>query len=337
MSSSYRILNSKETEENSFDKEINLSSNMRYLRPIKIKSNLKYKSAQNQTSEINTKSTFSLNQDEFAKRNNLIKYLNNIFLKDNKYDKDFQLKSRNKNISIINYPTTNTNEAFNSIKDNNSDFLTINNLSISSKKYYKNPNYIKLNSLFSLPYIPYKINPLLYNNSEKIIDTSSNFNLLTEVNNNPKNNSIKNQKLSLINLDNNSLRSKSFDLKDNGKIQEKKNKKMCSSIYNFMKFKFYEDVDEKLEKKLRDESFIDKGLKEKIIDMEKIGVFWKNVFDYCNPKIYSEKYRYINKDRKNSYDSFENFNKDKVPNQKLYTNIVRSQIVHYKNKYNSKF
>ena len=111
---------------------------------------------------------------------------------------------------------------------------------------------------------------------------------------------------------------------------------MYSSIYNFMKFKFYEDVDEKLEKKLRDDLFIDKDIKDKIIDMEKIGVFWKNVFDYCNPKIYSEKFRYKNKYRKNSFiseDSIEIINKDKMPNQKLYTNIVRSQIVHYKNKY----
>lgn len=70
--------------------------------------------------------------------------------------------------------------------------------------------------------------------------------------------------------------------------------------------------------------------------MEKIGIFWKSVFDYCNPKIYSERYRYINKDRKNSFnieDSIENINKDKMSNKKLYTNYIRSQIVHYKNKY----
>ena len=155
--------------------------------------------------------------------------------------------------------------------------------------------------------------------------------------NNQKNNSIKNQKLSLIKLDNNSLRSKSCDIKDNDDIDEMKNNKMYGSIYNFMKFKFYEDVNEKFEKKLRDDFFIDKDLKDKIISMEKIGVFWKNVFDYCNPKIYSEKFKYINKDRKttsfNLEDSSENVNKDKLPNQKLYTNIVRSQILHYKNKY----
>lgn len=341
MSSSFGIQNSNEVEENYSDKEMNLSSNIKYLRPIKIKSNIKYKSSQNQTSEINTKSSFSLKQDDLTKGTRLLKYLNNIFKKGNSHDtKDFQLKSRNKKISMINYPTTNINETVSSIKDSNNNYFTINTISMSpksTKKYYKNPNYIKLNSLFSLPYIPHRINPLSYNNSEKIIDTSNNFNLLTEVNsNNHKNNSIKNQKLSLIKLNNNSLRSKSTDIKDNEKTDEAKNNKMYSSIYNFMKFKFYEDVDEKLEKKLRDDLFIDKDIKDKIIDMEKIGVFWKNVFDYCNPKIYSEKFRYINKDRKNSFiseDSIENINKDKMPNQKLYTNIVRSQIVHYKNKY----
>ena len=173
-------------EENSLDKDINMSSNIKYLRPIKIKSSMKYKSSQNQTSEINTKSTFSLRQDELTKNNRLLKYLNNIFIKGNKNDnKDFPLKSRNKKISMINYLTTNTNQTLSPIKDNNKNFFTINSISMSpksAKKYYKNPNYIRLNSLFSLPSIPHKINPLLYNNSEKIIDTSSNFNLLTEVN-----------------------------------------------------------------------------------------------------------------------------------------------------------
>ena len=341
MSSSFNIQNSNEVEEISSDKEMYISPNIKYLRPIKIKSSIKYKSSQIQTSEKNTKSTFSLKPNEVPQRNRLLKYLNNIFTKgNNNKSKDFSQKSRNKKISMIHYPTTNENETISSIKDSNKNFFTINNLLMSSKstkKYYKNPNYIRLNSLFSLPYVPNKINPLSNNNSEKIIDISSNFTLLTEVNiNNQKNKTIKNQKLSLIKLNNNSLRSKSTDFKDNEKSDEMKNDKMYNSIYNFMKFKFYEDVDEKMEKKLRDDLFIDKDIKDKIINMEKIGVFWKNVFDYCNPKIYSEKFRYLNKDRKNTFnneDSFENINKDKIPNKKLYTNILRSQIVHYKNKY----
>jgi hypothetical protein len=337
MSSSFRIPNINEVEENYSDKEMNLSSNIKYLKPIKIKNNIKFKSSQNQTSEINTKSSFSLKQDEHTKGNRLLKYLNNIFKKGNEI-KDFPLKSRNKNISLINYTSTNTNETVSSIKDSNKYFFTINSICMSPKsmkKYYKNPNYIRLNSLFNLPYIYNKNNPLSYNNSEKNIDTPSNFNLLTEVNINNKN-STKNKRLSLIKLNNNLLRCKSTDIKDNEKTEEMKNNKMYNSIYNFMKFKFYEDVDEKMEKKLRDDLFLDKGLKNKIRDMEKIGVFWKNVFDYCNPKIYSEKFRYINKERKNSFDiedSIGNINKNKMPNQKLYTNIVRSQIVHYKNKY----
>ena len=341
MSLSFRIQNSNEVEENYSDKEMDLSSNIKYLRPIKIKSSVKYKSSQNQTSEINTKSSFSLNKDKHTKKNRLLKYLNNIFKKDNNHGtKDFPLKSRNQKISMIYFPTTNTNETVSSIKESNKNFFTINSISMSpksTKKYYKNPNYISLNSLFNLPYIPNKKNPLSYNNSEKNIDTSSNFNLLTEVNiHNQKKNSIKNQKLSLIKLNNNILRSKSTEIKDNEKADKMKNNKKYNSIYNFMKFKFYEDVDEKLEKKLRDDLFIDKDLKEKIINMEKIGIFWKSVFDYCNPKIYSERYRYINKDRKNSLnieDSIENINKDKMSNKKLYTNYIRSQIVHYKNKY----
>ena len=102
MSLSFRIQNSNEVEENYSDKEMDLSSNIKYLRPIKIKSSVKYKSSQNQTSEINTKSSFSLNKDKHTKKNRLLKYLNNIFKKDNNHGtKDFPLKSRNQKISII--------------------------------------------------------------------------------------------------------------------------------------------------------------------------------------------------------------------------------------------
>jgi hypothetical protein len=209
MSSSFNIPNSNEIEEISSDKEMYFSPNIKYLRPIKIKSSIKYKSSQIQTSEKNTKSSFSLKLDEVPQRNKLLKYLNN-----NK-SKDFSQKSRNKKISMIHYPTTTENDTMSSIKDSNKNFFTINNLLMSSKstkKYYKNPNYIRLNSLFSLPYVPNKINPLSYNNSEKTIDISSNFTLLTEVNiNNQKNNSIKNQKLSLIsNLVSNNVLLKGF-------------------------------------------------------------------------------------------------------------------------------
>ena len=83
---------------------------------------------------------------------------------------------------------------------------------------------------------------------------------------------------------------------------------------------------------------MDIGTRDKIISMREVGIFWKNVCDYCNPLLYAEKFKNVNKKLKKSHSQSENLNKNinnknsKRLNQKLYNNIIRSQIIHNKNK-----
>ena len=91
--------------------------------------------------------------------------------------------------------------------------------------------YIKLNSLFTLPPITKKSNP--NNNSHKII-IASNYNLITENNQNrARLNSLDNKKMPLAQIGNNFRQ-----------IKNKQNKEDTrhNNIHSFMKLKYYEDV-----------------------------------------------------------------------------------------------
>ena len=122
-------------------------------------------------------------------------------------------------------------------------------------------------------------------------------------------------------------------------IENDKNNKY-DNINSFMKLKYYEDVNEKFEKKLRDDSFIDRGVKDKIIKMGKVGIFWRNVFEYCIPHLLEEKLKKMKKIKKNSNrynqdgDILHNSN-TKFNKKFLYTNMFNIQKIHNKNKINS--
>lgn len=295
-------------------REIYLSSNKKNIIPIKIKR--LHISSHSQT--IDTKNqTSQLLKDEDKIRTNKLFNLEII----DKNNENFS-KSRNINNLMSNYTSFSNSINLNKIK-------IYDTFSLKHKKYYNNPNYIKLNSLFKLPSLP-KRN--ITNNSLKTINISRNIKYLNEIKSiNNKNKSINIHKTSKIKL--NKIKNKSTIKND--KEKDTKNNKY-NNLSNFMKYKYYEDVNEKLEKKLRDDLFINRGIKDKIIRLGKVGVFWKNVFDYCNPIIYEEKCKIIKK-QKRSFNKDEYIdkiiNKKKI-NQKLYTNLLCSQLIHYKNKYN---
>ena len=97
--------------------------------------------------------------------------------------------------------------------------------------------------------------------------------------------------------------------------------KDVAKLENYMKDKFYEDIEKKMNIKLMDRNFChDKSMKDKIIKLNKIGLFWGSVFEYCNPLITVEKYRCI---------------KDQL---KKYRNIDMDDpyVENYKNKLNNK-
>jgi len=192
--------------------------------------------------------------------------------------------------------------------------MFINNSQVNKKKYNKN-DYIQLNSLFISPSIEKKMNR--YNSIKTIYSKN---NILTDFNLNVLLH--QKSKKNLFNYKTSLLRNK--DTK-------------YDNLYSFMKFKYYEDVNEKLEKKLRDDSFIDRGVKDKIIKMGKVGIFWKNVFEYCSPLLFEEKYKNMKKITRNNFNRDERIFTDsnKIYDKKIiYSNIFHIKRIHNKGKNN---
>ena len=74
-----------------------------------------------------------------------------------------------------------------------------------------------------------------------------------------------------------------------------KNKKATDVLLNYMKSKYYEDVEERMNKKLSGNYFMDTASHDKIVELNKIGIFWNSVCDFCTPIIFAQKYRYLRK------------------------------------------
>jgi hypothetical protein len=234
--------------------------NKNHLNPIKINKFYDKNDFNNKTFNLNnTIAQFKKTNESLINNNMLLNYLKNL-KKQNIYHQfnDLSSKSRNKNIfkgdNIYISKSTNTNNNY--VPDSSPrDY----------HKYYINKNYVKLHSLFNLPTIDTKIHRYNYNNTihatSKIIDREQN---ITEIDrSNQKSHSLCSKEIKLIKerpkLESKSRKTKKDERKENNRTDRHNN------IYSFMKFKYYEDVNEKMEKKLKDESFIDKGVKEKII------------------------------------------------------------------------
>ena len=254
--------------------------------------------SERKTIKIKSKKNLFLSGEKTCIRN--IKSKNYILFPKIKNDVLFNLKQRNQNLS-------NDNSFMNNIhildKSNSNKINLI-----------KNSDYINLNSLFSFPKEPNKRNnpnKIYYSNSIDI----------------PKNRRIKLLKLNIL-MNNNS---KNHPLK----IQENKMKDNLYEIKNFMKLKYYEDTKAKMEKELKDDSFYDRKDKDKLIQIGKFHTFWKNVIDYCGGYIFAQRMKKLNIPFQN-YSTDETYNKMKLKktlNNRLYTSILRSKLIHYKNKF----
>ena len=214
------------------------------------------------------------------------------------------------------------------IEENNSYFNKIHphpleksNSILHTKRTIKNPDYINLNSLFLYPEVPRKINnqhKFNFNYSNSIDNPKHRRLLIERKTKNLKHNFLNNKNLSINPL----------------KMYNPKKKDKFYDIKNFMKMKYYEDVNNKMEKKLKDDSFYDKADKTKLIKIGKFHVFWKNVFDYCGGFIFSEKMKSLEKPHLNSTEEAKNKIKPtKSPNSRIFTSILRSKLIHYKNNY----
>ena len=330
MSFQYNKENSLLIDTKSTIRDINLNKNK--LKPIKI--NKSYNSSaypKSQTMLMKNNNPIILKEEKkLIKDNRLMNYINFANIKrDNIYkNKDLSIKSRNSDNLM-----SNDSSLTKSLSPKNIQLTRI--FSPHNKKERINKyDYIELNSLYKLPPLEKKINPY---NSPKTINISSNNYLITEINRNKqKRNSLNNKKKLSIKHDINNLMNHSLKINKKEELENDKTNKY-DNINSFMKLKYYEDVNEKFEKKLRDDSFIDRGVKDKIIKIGKVGIFWRNVFEYCGSFIFAEKFRNIKKQFRKNYLKREgednNISKyNKTPNKILYTNLLVNRLIHYQNK-----
>lgn len=272
----------------------------------------KIKLTENKSNQINISD--SLNSIYSNRKTIKIKTKKKLFLTE---EKENNIKNANSNNNILfpkikNDVIYNMKQSHKNLSINNSFSNNIQTIgkSFSNKiNIIKNPNYIKLNSLFLYPKVspkrnfPNKIN---YSNS---IDVS-----------NKKR--FKNLKLNI--LSNNNIKLNLL------KIQNKKENDQLYEIKNFMKMKYYEDTSAKMEKELKDDSFVDRGDKDKLIQIGKFHVFWKNVLDYCGGYIFTQRMKNLSL-QNSSNDSKNKIKLKKIPNNRVYTSILRSKLIHYKN------
>lgn len=272
----------------------------------------KIKLTENKSNQINISD--SLNSIYSNRKTIKIKTKKKLFLTE---EKENNIKNANSNNNILfpkikNDVIYNMKQSHKNLSINNSFSNNIQTIgkSFSNKiNIIKNPNYIKLNSLFLYPKVspkrnfPNKIN---YSNS---IDIS-----------NKKR--FKNLKLNILN--NNNIKLNLL------KIQNKKENDQLYEIKNFMKMKYYEDTSAKMEKELKDDSFVDRGDKDKLIQIGKFHVFWKNVLDYCGGYIFTQRMKNLSL-QNSSNDSKNKIKLKKIPNNRVYTSILRSKLIHYKN------
>ena len=172
-------------------------------------------------------------------------------------------------------------------------------------------------------------------NKVKNVLLNSLFNL-PNINNSPKNKKIKNKSHFKNIFENNSKSQENSFLNKkeikNNNIEENEGIK----LEDYMKDKFYEDIDKKMNIKLKSKIFLhDTSVKDRIIKMNKIGLFWGGVFEYCNPLLSAKKFKYAKKKYNltgklheiyvDEYNSNSKVNKEIKP--VLYTNSLFNNLM----------
>ena len=232
------------------------------------------------------------------------------------YTKEQSLINSYKSKKKILYTLLNTNNYFNINKSNISKQFN----TLSTIKY----NSIYLNSTS-------KVNKTKKNKTKNVLLTSL-FNLpnISSLNNKKSQESVKIKN----NLDNSKSNNNSFQKICKNNNDEREGIK----LENYMKDKFYEDIDKKMNIKLKYKNFLhDSSIKERIIKMNKIGLFWGGVFEYCNPLLSATKFKFAKKlyldqiksMKKVKYiDEYKSkINKEIKPIPVLYTNNVFNKLM----------
>ena len=233
----------------------------------------------------------------------------------------FKMKSPNLKTMKINnlYKNFNIFNSYNS--QSNSSRIKIYNNTISPNddlfkkkikiKINKNKN-ILLTSLYNLPQVGNNYNTIKhYYSSQNIKNKSSKLN-------------IENYK----SIDN-SFQVKKIKTKNVATGTKIIDEKEILKLENYMRDKFYEDIEKKMIIKLNSKNFChDKSIKERIIKMNKIGLFWGTVFEYCNPILSVKKFKFIKKKfhKNDMHINDYNYKSNKEKKPILYTNNLVNEI-----------
>ena len=264
--------------------------------------------------------------------------MSNIFYKD--FDINLsRIKRRNKNDNIIiNIENDNNmkkieNEKLSSLKyyskiNNNKEMKLI----YDSSKTNENNNFISLINLYTLPNNKTKTHNFLTRSNKELRiihnkkkqrrndiynNVNNNFRFIT-IGNNPIIHEEKKENINNEHILNKNKRTKTID--------------QFANLPNFMKHRFYSDIEEKLNYRFRNKAFhYDVSLKNKIIQLSQIREFWGGISDYTNPILCTKRVRYLSKlieDRKNLRKKNENIkNKENERYYKLLKKRNRNTIM----------
>lgn len=236
--------------------------------------------------------------------NRTIQFLNQIkspFLTNRIMDKNKQLSSNSSNLStfLSSIPskqrrTNNITKLQKSIIDYNNTILNYGNIT----KKLTPINKIFYNSLINRSIRESKKNEsILQDNKNETLLVSSLYNL-PYLSPKKKNINLKIKKRFNNSVNNSNLISLNNSFSSNTNLSKSKiNKSVDRTKYfnlgSYMKEKFYSDIDIRYNYKLKDIKFChDSSIKDKIIKMKKVGIFWNRILDYCSPIINSKKYKY---------------------------------------------
>lgn len=158
-------------------------------------------------------------------------------------------------------------------------------------------NFLLLTSLYNLPKIkkPVKLSKKIYFNSH-FSDTTKNEHYTGQNNSTINDKSIFNESMTTSN-DKSTFNYMNLLYNNESKTSQrkssfKKKKRLLSNLSSLLKNKYYSDTENKLKDKITVRSFpLDNSMKDKVIHMKKVGVFWDSVFNYCVPIINVKKYK----------------------------------------------
>ena len=264
------------------------------------------------------------------------------------YNNDFDInlsrikrRTKDKKIDLVNFKNINPDLDNQALSHENISKIKINNNiknKIMNNSYKRNNNnLIPLSKLYTIP-----------NTKSKTINIYSKQRKELSLNQNKKK-SIRNElyninnKFKFITSNSNSIPKVS---KYNLKIFHKNNKKahkiiernkkhkkaidQFATLPNFMKDRFYSDIQEKFNSRfIKKPFYYDISVQDKIIQLHQIREFWGGMSDYTNPILSTKKVRFISKlieDRKNLRD-----NKKKDEESKNFVNGIYHKFVRKRN------